>query len=175
MYPKENTDYNMYVLNNTYKSKFICCACRKIFKHKLKEDIGLKNKHGLENYICPHCGKQAIYVGIKFRAPKSDNLKVWRSIEVLHEVGEFEIFNSWFSSEYTMPESTKELKAFLMEKRSMYECQVGKWSRADHSEDNKVQVKSFSEAIKRIDEYLKWREEVQDKVENNFLFINTSH
>ena len=31
------------------------------------------------------------------------------------------------------------------------------------------------DARQRIDEYLKWREEVQDKVENNFLFINTSH
>ena len=31
------------------------------------------------------------------------------------------------------------------------------------------------DARQRIDEYLKWREEVQDKAENNFLFINKNH
>jgi integrase/recombinase XerD len=32
-----------------------------------------------------------------------------------------------------------------------------------------------SQKPQRIDEYLKWREEVQDKVENNFLFINENY
>jgi hypothetical protein len=32
--------------------------------------------------ICPNCGEKAEYVGPKFRAPKSDIVKAWKSIEV---------------------------------------------------------------------------------------------
>ena len=31
------------------------------------------------------------------------------------------------------------------------------------------------DAKQKLDEYLKWREKVQDKVEHNFLFINKNY
>ncbi len=78
---------NYYFGRRPYKPKYICCGCRKVFKRRLAIDLNLQKEEDWSEMICPNCGKQANYVGPKFRAPKSDNVKAWKSIEVLNDIG----------------------------------------------------------------------------------------
>lgn len=83
---------NYYFGRRPYKPKLICCSCKKVFKRRLANDLGITEEDA--EMVCPNCGKTANYVGPKFRAPKAGHAKAWKSIEVLNQVGVFIFINT---------------------------------------------------------------------------------
>lgn len=148
---KDNPNY--YFTNRPYKPKLICSDCRKVFKRRLAADVDSDKEEDWSKMICPNCGKQANYVGPKFRAPKSDNIKAWKSIEVLNDIGVLS-FMGFATNRVEIPESSKGLKDLLTEMKADYEIAIRRWATYEYNEENKLHIKTFSDIIKRIDKHL---------------------
>ncbi len=144
---------NYYIVQRPYKSKYICTGCRKSFKRKMLAEISANKDIEEIGPKCPECGQPTNWIGPKFRAPKSNNVKAWTSIKVLHEIGLLN-FIGWAKSYVEIPETKKSLNDFLAELKASYEWNIKKWATIDYSKDNKNQIKYFSEAIKKIDKHL---------------------
>lgn len=144
-----NPNYG-YNVTSLYKPKYICCNCRKVFKRRLPNDIDMKPEDYQVEAKCPSCGNSAINIGPKFRAPKIDNIKAWKSLEVLLEIGILH-FMGWAKERIIIPESTKALKDLLIDMRANCESNMQRWLSADYHERNKEGIKTNSEIIKRID------------------------
>ena len=144
---------NYYFTDRPYKPKLICCDCRKVFKRRLATDLNIDKEEDWSNMTCPNCGKKASYVGPKFRAPKADNIQAWKSIEVLNNIGALNFIG--FGADRTeIPESAKGLTDMLTEMKTDYEHTIRRYVSYEYREENKVQIKAFSDIIKRIDKYL---------------------
>jgi hypothetical protein len=144
---------NYYFTDRPYKPKLVCSDCRKVFKRRLAIDIAIHKTDDQNNVICPHCGKMANYIGPKFRAPKSENIKAWNAIKVLNEIGVLN-FMGFTTNRIVIPESSKGLHDLLSEMRVDYERSINQWVSYEYSDENKLHIKTFSEIIKRIDKYL---------------------
>lgn len=144
---------NYYYSDKPYKAKMICCDCRKVFKRKLAADLKIETDENWDTMICPNCGKKAEYVGPKFRAPKSDNTKAWKSIAVLNNIGTLR-FMGFASNTVIIPESHKGLVDLVTNMKNRCEENISQWVRYEFNENNKTQIKAFSEIIKKIDKFL---------------------
>ncbi|MCB9222735.1 MAG: hypothetical protein H6582_03635 [Crocinitomicaceae bacterium] len=139
---------NYYGQDRPYKSKYICCSCRKSFKRKHASDIkGLD--HDEVDAICPDCGEKSTWVGPKFRPPSSTNVKAWKSIEVMSRIGLLDFFG-WANNPVTIPESSKALREYLLKLQTDCQEQVKKLSSANPSDGASKQIKYFSERLKKI-------------------------
>lgn len=144
---RENPNY--YIQERPYKSKYICCNCRKAFKRKVANDIkGLTED--AKPAKCPDCGNETYWIGPKFRPPKSTDIKKWNSIEVMMKIGLLN-FIGWSNNNIPIPEGKKSLNDLLISLRDDYQINIRKWLSADYSEENSKQIKLFSEIIKRIE------------------------
>jgi DNA-directed RNA polymerase subunit RPC12/RpoP len=149
---RENPNY--YFNCSRYKSKYICTDCRKSFKRKILADVTIDKNIEEKNPKCPDCGKSTDWIGPKFRAPKTENIKAWKSIKALHDIGLLHSIG-WANNYFEIPETTKALKDFLKDLKVNYEWSIKKWATNEYSSDNKIQIKHFSEAIKKIEKHLK--------------------
>src|SRR5262245_40502198 len=63
-------------------SQHACFTCRKVFK-KPREYSGYRTsvRSTVKISKCPQCGADMVFMGVKFRAPRSDDLKEWTRIE----------------------------------------------------------------------------------------------
>ena len=116
-------------------------------------DLKIDKEEDWSKMICPNCGKRANYVGPKFRAPKSEDSKAWRSIEVLNDIGSLS-FMGFATNRIEIPKSRKGLQNLLTEMKVDYERAIKRWVSYEHTEANKLHIKACSEKIKRIDTYL---------------------
>jgi DNA-directed RNA polymerase subunit RPC12/RpoP len=147
-----NENPNYYFVEKPYKSKYICVKCRKVFKRQVLSDV---SKETVENEPkCPQCGEKTFWVGPKFRAPKSDNIKAWSSIHVLNDLGILN-FIGFASNKITIPATNKALKDMLIETRQNCEWTINKYVSLEYDESNKTQIHYFSDTIKKIDLHLK--------------------
>jgi len=145
---------NYYFIERPYKSKYICTACRKSFKRKILTDIAGNEDTEEKEPKCPDCGQPTNWIGPKFRAPKSDNIKAWNSIRVLRDIGLLN-FIGWARYAVDIPETKKSLDDLLKDLKTRYACSIKKWSTVEYSPDNKNQIKYLTEAIQKIDQHLK--------------------
>jgi hypothetical protein len=60
-------------------SQHACFSCRKVFKKPHEYLRGTSRQ--LVIYKCPQCGRDMIFMGIKFRAPAMSDTDEWRRIE----------------------------------------------------------------------------------------------
>jgi DNA-directed RNA polymerase subunit RPC12/RpoP len=148
----ENPNY--YFVDKPYKSKYICADCKKVFKRRILSDITSDNELEEKEPKCPDCGNLTSWIGPKFRAPKSDNIKAWNSIRVLNDIGVFNMIG-FASDKMTIPETKKGLQDLLTEMKEYYQWTINRWITMEYSPDNKNQIRHFSDAIKRIDKHLK--------------------
>ena len=144
---------NYYFIERPYKSKYICTDCRKSFKRKLLSDITTDKDVEEKAPKCPDCGKPTSWIGPKFRAPKTDNIKAWNSIKALHDIGLLN-FIGWANNYVDIPETKKSLDDFLNDLKVSYEYNIKRWTTTEYSSDNKNHIKYFSDAIKKIDKHL---------------------
>lgn len=107
----ENPNY--YHQDRTYKAKYICCECRKCFKRRTAKDAISKDSDSTLAK-CPDCGRGTIWIGPKFRPPKTTDLNSWKSIGVLRRIG-FAGFFGFGSDGLDIPKGPKKLKRFLQE------------------------------------------------------------
>jgi DNA-directed RNA polymerase subunit RPC12/RpoP len=149
---KDNPNY--YFIERPYKSKYICADCRKVFKRKILADITKGRNIQEKEPKCPDCGGRTSWIGPKFRAPKSDNINAWNSINTMHDIGVLN-FIGWANNHLDIPETQKALRIFLADLKSNYEQNIKRWTTTEYSPDNKNQIKLFADAIKRIDKHLK--------------------
>lgn len=148
---RENPNY--YIQERPYKSKYICCRCRKAFKRKEASDVkGITEE--IEEAKCPDCGLKTTWIGPKFRPPKSTDIKTWNSIEVLSRIGLLN-FIGFANNEIQIPESQKSLKTLLNEIKENYQWNIRKWMSADYEKGNSEQIKIFSELVQRIEKEIK--------------------
>ncbi|PHR46408.1 MAG: hypothetical protein COA32_11175 [Fluviicola sp.] len=140
---------NFYLQERSYKSKYICTYCRKTFKRKVLSDI---NKLQTEEKApkCPECGRFSSWIGPKFRSPKKDDLKAWKSVDVLYDLGLLH-YIGWTNSDADIPNSRKGLKDFLIQLKEDYERNVRGWVSAEYSIENKNQIKYFSDGIRNLE------------------------
>lgn len=144
---------NYYFIERPYKSKYICMDCKKSFKRKILSDIATDNDIEEKEPKCPDCGNPTNWIGPKFRAPKTDNIKAWNSIKALHDIGVLN-FIGWANTYVDIPETKKSLNDFLRNLKTNYEWNIKKWTTTEYSPDNKKQIKYFADAIKKIDKHL---------------------
>ena len=144
---------NYYFINRTYKSKYICTHCRKVFKRKISSDFKVDTAVEKSAPNCPDCGKLTSWVGPKFRAPKVDNVKTWHSIEILQDIRLLYFFG-WASKYIDIPETKKSLDDFLKKTKAEYKLYIKSCVNKAYDPDNKKQVKYFSDRIKKIDIHL---------------------
>ena len=147
---QENPNY--YFLEKPYKSKYICCNCRKVFKRKIATDIKIPDSKQ-QDAKCPDCRKLMTLAGPKFRAPKSNNIKAWKSLEVLSQISDLNLIG-FAKIPVNIPESNKGLKDLLTKNKKHFEFAIHQWLNTDYSEENKKQIKFFSDLIKRIDKFI---------------------
>lgn len=145
----QNPDYSS--TDKLYKDKYVCVDCRKCFKRRVLSDFSQETLE--KDPKCPDCGKITFWVESKFRPPKSDNLKAWNSVKVLHDIGGLS-FLSYGNPTIHFPETNKGLKVMLMEMRHCYEQSIRRYISSEYDEDNKLQVGYLSEMIKKIDQHL---------------------
>lgn len=137
-----------------YKSKYICTRCRKSFKRKILADLTTDKNIEEKEPTCPDCGNSTSWIGPKFRAPKTDNIKAWNSIKALHDIGVLN-FIGWANVPIRIPETKKALDDVLMDIKAKYEYSIQKWITGEYRPDSKDQIKYFSDAVKQIDKYLR--------------------
>jgi DNA-directed RNA polymerase subunit RPC12/RpoP len=146
-----NPNYN--VIQGPYKSKYICTDCRKSFKRKMLADISTSEDIKEKEPKCPDCGNPSIWIGPKFRAPKTDNIKAWNSIKTLNDIGVLN-FIGWANVNIKIPETKKSLNDLLKNLKASYERNIESFMTMEYSPDNKNQIKHFADAIKKIDKHL---------------------
>ena len=143
---------NYYFVDRPYKQKYICVACRKSFKRRVLSDV---SKETVEKEPkCPDCGKVTAWIGPKFRAPKSDNVKAWNSVKVLRDVGVLN-YIGFASEKIKLPETNKALKDILVDIKEVCEHNIQKYVSLKHDEGNKVQIGYFADTVKKINKHLK--------------------
>lgn len=143
---------NYFFQERPYKSKYICCDCRKSFKRKVASDIKALDEEN-EPAKCPDCGNITNWIGPKFRVPKSSNIKAWESIRVLSEIGVLG-FIGFASNNIDIPEGNKALNILLNNMKKSCELNIERWLRADYAKGNSQQIKYLSEVVKRIDKQM---------------------
>ena len=143
---KENPNY--YFNEDFYKSKYLCFKCRKCFKRPIPQDVKGINEE-TKPAKCPECGELTNWIGPKFRPPKSNNIKAWKSIEVLHQIGALN-FIGFGSNKISIPEGKQTLLSTLQEIKQNCEINIKKWSSFKHSETNSKQIKFYHEMIQKI-------------------------
>lgn len=145
---------NYSIVEKSYKSKYICVDCRKVFKRKLLSDFTNETNIEEKEPTCPQCKKKTQWIGPKFRAPKMDNTNAWNSIKALKEIGILGSFFGWASGDSEIPESEKALREKLLNKKESYKCSIEKWVSYEYHTQNKENILFLSKEIKKIDSYL---------------------
>lgn len=64
-------------------SQHVCFDCRKVFKkpHFYPSPYAKDRDKRAPIYPCPECGADMTYMGYKFRAPKKEDARAWKTIE----------------------------------------------------------------------------------------------
>lgn len=146
---EKNPNFNF--IDKPYKSKYICTDCRKVFKRRVLADID-KDNHQEKEHACPDCGNKTSWVGPKFEAPKSDNIKTWNALKILHDLGLVYFIGS--TKSIVLPESSKGLRDMLFSIKEIYTASITYWTSHEYTEANKDQIKYCVDQIKAIDNYL---------------------
>ena len=111
--------------------QYACFFCRKVFKQPdLKEASGhfvtaiqahaSKRKIreiNQERFCCPECGKPMEIMGRNFRAPRKENKREWKKVELLVQKG-FRFFSSGWEERGSYPKTLGELASFLQKEHN---------------------------------------------------------
>jgi DNA-directed RNA polymerase subunit RPC12/RpoP len=136
---------NMINLSKAPTVKFVCFECRKSFKRSIS--TGLDE---LDPPKCPECSRNTSWIGQKFRPPKITNIRAWKSIKLLSEIGLLDLGGVGGDKSIEIPESTQKLKSLLLESKEHYECQIRKCISSDYSKGNKENIKCFNKTVLKI-------------------------
>lgn len=148
----ENPNY--YPQERPYKEKYICCDCRKCFKRRISKEV-IREEEEIQPAKCPDCGQPTLWIGPKFRPPKTTDIKAWNSIGVLRRIG-FAGFFGFATDSVKIPKGPKELKQFLTDyidrynhKKNKY-VDKGGWSQEafDFNAEFKTKIQSELDRLK---------------------------
>jgi len=75
-----------YAMYGPYKDIYACFQCRKVFKQASDREL---SNHDVQKrtYKCPQCGGTMNDMGHDFKAPKLNDVKQWRKVELLYNNG----------------------------------------------------------------------------------------
>ena len=100
------------VLGPPYLFPYVCFACRKSFKRRIKPGVP-----GLPDKVCPECGGVAIGLARKFKAPARTDIAQWKKVEYLVRHG-FRFFSlQGPEGVVAYPETLAEARAFVLRYR----------------------------------------------------------
>lgn len=105
-----------YAYAGPYKDRYACFACRKAFKRRKASDLAahMRPTHGVAEAVavrCPDCGGRMHDMGMDFAAPRRDDVRQWRKVEVLFAHGV--TFHSCGCGPGLRPVALREVGTFL--------------------------------------------------------------
>jgi len=105
----------------TYKPHYACFECRKTFKRRLLVDIldGYSTNVQESSAKCPECGSIMADMGLDFESPKKKDVKAWKHIALLYDVG-ITYHSCGCSGPGYIPKEKDSLIAFFQEKIDCY-------------------------------------------------------
>lgn len=148
---------------STYKEHYACFECRKTFKRRLLRDI---NREKVINKVddlpakCPECGQFMADMGKDFEAPKKQDLKAWKHIYSLYEVG-ITFHSCGCTGPGYIPRDKLTLLQLLQERRITYSSNLNLGMKRLRSEEAPKKIEELREAVhawqarlKNIDTYI---------------------
>lgn len=99
---------------HTYKQKYACFACRKMFRRPVAG----------RSAVCPECGLAMSMMGRDFKAPRQADVRQWRKVELLVRRG-YAFDSCGCFGPGARPATLREVPAFLEEQ----ERAKGEWAR----------------------------------------------
>lgn len=98
-----------------YKEHYACFGCRKSFKQPFARNVAGRAKADDYIALCPQCAAPMPALGLDFKAPAQRNVRQWRKVARLFEVGI--IFSSCgCSGPGSRPATLGEVDFFLAER-----------------------------------------------------------
>ena len=84
-----------------YKQHWACFSCKKSFKypHSKKQ-------------VCPQCGKPMVAMGLDFKVPSQGDLRQWRKVKRLHQLGVHFASSGW-GGPGPRPKTLRDLKELI--------------------------------------------------------------
>ncbi len=73
--------------HHIYKYPYACFNCRKMFKQTSPWDTPAKQRVFEREVKCPQCGQLMKSMGHDFKAPKQNDVKQWKKVQILFEHG----------------------------------------------------------------------------------------
>ena len=96
----------------TYRDHLACFRCRKVWRKYVKA-VKPTRKH--TDVSCPDCGGEVVSMGYDFKAPRRNDLKQWRKVELLARRGVLYHSAGWCGPGYR-PKTLREVPQFLVER-----------------------------------------------------------
>lgn len=107
--------------SSRYKPHYACFACRKVFRRRLRGDIGDVGPD--RPFKCPQCAGEMADLGRDFAAPRQRDKRAWATVAQLYEIGE--TFHSCgCSGPGYRPRDPAALRVFLRERLEWYESRA---------------------------------------------------
>lgn len=148
---------------STYKDHFACFECRKAFKRRLLWDVNRDKVINKEEELpakCPECGQLMANMGKDFEAPKKQDIKSWKHIQLLYEVG-ITFHSCGCTGPGYIPRDKVTLLQLLKERRITYSSNLNLGLKRLRTEDitNKQKqlhdaVESWQSKLQKIDAYI---------------------
>jgi len=117
-----------YALAGPYKDRYACFRCRKAFKRRKSKDLPARMRpqnHEIEPAVvrCPDCRGPMHNMGMDFQAPRRNDVRQWRKVELLFERG-VKFHSCGCGGPGLRPVTLREVEAFLADTLPMEEGQL---------------------------------------------------
>lgn len=105
-----------YAMYGPYKDIYACFSCRKVFKQASNTELDQAAKQRRQ-YKCPQCNEIMKDMGYDFQAPKQNDLKQWKKVEILYQNG-FTYHSCGCGGPGYRPAKLSEVEEFLRNNRA---------------------------------------------------------
>ncbi len=139
--------------NYSYKSHYACFTCRKGFKRKNLRDITEDKNIKSKPFNCPECNSLMANVGLDCEVPKKKELKKWKVLESLFEIG-IAYHSCGCGGPGYIPKELDEFKSYLIKMKSTYE--------KHYSNYVKEKTLNESEIIERTKKLTHWSFKIKE-------------
>ncbi len=102
-----------------YKSHYACFKCRKGFKRKHLTDITRNKLIESKPFNCPQCNELMANVGLDCEVPKKKEIKKWKVLENLFEMG-ITYHSCGCGGPGYIPKELDEFKSYLIKMKNTY-------------------------------------------------------
>ncbi len=124
-----------------YKPHYACFNCRKTFKRRLLRDIrkGTQKDENASLARCPECGNLMANMGLDFKSPKKTDVKAWKHMCTLYEVG-ITFHSCGCNGPGYIPNDSKALVNYFEEIKKQYLAHQHFWAQRQEDPDEQSEI-----------------------------------